>query len=276
MSTKGARFPLTLERLAPQASTGRAPAQSAGLLRPQRPLRESAQDAASAHTPVGHGLDSKAIRQCMVERLRRQGIECERVLRAMAQVPRHRFVDSALAAQAYEDTSLPIGWEQTISKPMVVARMLSLLTQVPSARQRSIRAPLGRALEIGTGCGYQAAVMAQLASRVTSIERLGPLHEKAKATLAEFAHGNLRLLHGDGRLGHPPNAPYDSIVSAAGGQDLPTQWLDQLAVGGRLVAPMHDDDAAGQVLVVIDKTEQGIVRSLHDAVHFVPLKSGHV
>jgi protein-L-isoaspartate(D-aspartate) O-methyltransferase len=276
MSTKGARFPLTLERLAPQASAGRAPAKSAGLLRPQRPVRESAQDAGSDRTPVGHGLDSEAVRQRMIERLRSQGIDCERVLRAMAQVPRHRFVDSALAAQAYEDTSLPIGFEQTISKPMVVARMLSLLTQVPGARQRSIRAPLGRALEIGTGCGYQAAVMAQLASRVTSIERLGPLHDRARTTLAELAYGNLRLLHGDGRLGHPPNAPYDSIVSAAGGQDLPAQWLDQLAMGGRLVAPMVDNDAEGQVLVVIDKTEQGIVRSLHDAVHFVPLKSGHV
>lgn len=276
MSHKSARFPLKLEQLAPRASTGRAPSRPVDLLRPQRPLRESAQDAASARTPVGHGLDSEAVRQRMVERLRSQGIDCERVLRAMAQVPRHRFVDSALAAQAYEDTSLPIGWEQTISKPMVVARMLSLLTQVPAERQRSIRSPLGRALEIGTGCGYQAAVMAQLASHVTSIERVGPLHAKAKTTLAEFAYSNLRLLHGDGRLGHAPNAPYDSIVSAAGGQDLPAQWLDQLAVGGRLVAPMHDDDAAGQVLVVIDKTDQGIVRSLHDAVHFVPLKSGHV
>ena len=265
------RFPLTLDRVTPRTA---ASAVAPTLQRPQRPVREAAQ--APTVAPAGQGLDSDVVRTRMVERLRAEGIECERVLRAMGAVPRHVFVDSALVAQAYEDTSLPIGWEQTISKPTVVARMLSLLTQAPGARGRSIRAPLGRALEIGTGCGYQAALMAMLSTHVTSMERLGPLHAKARAHLATMHFGNLRLLHGDGRLGHAPNAPYDSVVSAAGGADLPQAWLDQLAVGGRLVAPMHDDDTTGQMLVVIDKTEQGLQRTVHDAVHFVPLKSGHL
>ncbi|MBL8328571.1 MAG: protein-L-isoaspartate(D-aspartate) O-methyltransferase [Rubrivivax sp.] len=212
----------------------------------------------------------------MVERLRLQGVDSERVLRAMGSVPRHRFVDSALVAQAYEESSLPIGWEQTISKPVVVARMLSLLAEAPGARGRPIRAPLGRALEIGTGCGYQAAVMRLLCTRLTSIERLGPLLDKARATLHELGVNDIRLLHADGRLGHAPNAPYDSIIAAAGGDALPKPWLDQLAVGGRLVAPLHDEAAEGQMLVVIDRTAEGLVRSVHDAVHFVPLKSGHV
>jgi protein-L-isoaspartate(D-aspartate) O-methyltransferase len=281
MKDKAPRFPLTLDRLGqsvsrrgdqpPKTASGISPA---GLLRPQRPLRESAVGAGRTAVPVGHGLDSDAVRQQMVVRLRQQGIECERVLRAMATVPRHRFVDSALVGQAYEDTSLPIGWGQTISKPMVVARMLALLVEAPGARQRSIRAPLGRALEIGTGCGYQAAVMAHLASHLTTIERVMPLYEVAAARLSELRVGNLRALHGDGRLGHAPNAPYDSIVAAAGGHELPQPWMDQLAMGGRLVAPMHDDASSGQVLVVVDRTEQGWVRTLQDAVHFVPLKSG--
>jgi protein-L-isoaspartate(D-aspartate) O-methyltransferase len=212
----------------------------------------------------------------MVERLRAQGIEDERVLGAMESVPRDAFVDAALAAQAYEDTSLPIGWEQTISKPIVVARMLSLLAQAPGAARRPVRAPLGRALEIGTGCGYQAALMRSLATGVTSIERLGPLLERARANLCALGLNDIRLVHRDGRLGHAPNAPYDSIVAAAGGDELPQAWIEQLAVGGRLVAPLHDPVADGQTLVVIDKTDGGLQRSVRDAVHFVPLKSGHL
>ncbi len=246
------------------------------LERPQRPLREAHTDARQRNTPVGQGLDSAAVRSRMVQRLRQQGVETELVLRAMQAVPRDRFVDTALAAQAYEDTSLPIGWEQTISKPVVVARMLSLLAQAPGARHRPLRAPLGRALEIGTGCGYQAAVMAALSTRLTSVERLGPLLEKARQTLSGLGLGDVWLVHGDGRLGYLPNAPYDSIVSAAGGDELPQAWIDQLAEGGRLVAPLLDEAAEGQRVVVIDKTKDGLRRSVHDAVHFVPLKSGHV
>ena len=180
-------------------------------------------------------------------------------------MPRHRFVDTALATQAYEDTSLPIGLQQTISQPWVVARMTELA--------RNGR-DLGSVLEIGTGCGYQTALLALLCSRVLSIERLKPLHEKARLNLVDWRAGDVRLVYGDGRHGHAPRAPYDSIVAAAGGDDLPAAWLDQLAVGGRLIAPLHDAGAGGQVLVVVDRRSDGLHRRVHDAVHFVPLKSG--
>lgn len=272
MRSGGRRFPLTLDRVAPKGPAVRADP----LLRPQRPVHEAAADARRLRQPHGRGLDSEAVRARMVQRLREQGVEDERVLGAMGAVPRDAFVDAALAAQAYEDTSLPIGWEQTISKPAVVARMLALLAGAPGARARPVRAPLGRALEIGTGCGYQAALLCALAAGVTSVERLGPLLDKARANLSAIGLIGIRLVHGDGRRGYPPNAPYDSIVAAAGGDAIPESWIEQLAVGGRLVAPLHDEALDGQVLVVIDKTENGLQRRMHDAVHFVPLKSGHL
>ena len=127
---------------------------------------------------------------------------------------------------------------------------------------------------MGTGCGYQTALLAQLASRVVSIERLRPLFDKASTHLAAWRLDQVRLIHGDGMLGHGPNAPYDSIIAAAGGDELPLAWLDQLAVGGRLVAPSSRPGGRGQVLVVVDRDEAGCVRSEHEAVHFVPLRSG--
>ena len=215
---------------------------------------------------------SSDVRLRMVERLRSSfGVSDERVLEVMGQVERHRFVDPALATQAYEDTSLPIGHGQTISKPSVVALMLELLFQGAEARSTG---SLGRTLEIGTGCGYQAAVLCRLATDVFSIERLRALHDAARACLATDRPRNLRLVHGDGMLGHPPNAPYRSIVSAAGGERVPPAWLEQLAVGGRLVAPTGGSVEGSQVLVVVDRTEQGFRHSRHDGVHFVPLKSG--
>jgi protein-L-isoaspartate(D-aspartate) O-methyltransferase len=263
------RFPLVLDQVHGAAAR---PASAAGeVLRPQRHLQQAAVDAARRAPPSGLGLDSSAVRQRMVARLRADGIHCEPVLAALGQVPRHTFVDSALAGQAYEDTSLPIGLSQTISKPSVVARMLSLLFEGAFARQHG---QLGRVLEVGTGCGYQTALLAQLARSVVSIERLKPLHERARQQLASLRHGQLRLLHADGRLGHAPHAPYDAIIAAAGGDELPPAWLDQLAVGGRLVAPMVDASRGGQVLLVIDRHESGLQRAWHDAVHFVPLKSG--
>ncbi len=134
---------------------------------------------------------------------------------------------------------------------------------------------LGRVLEIGTGCGYQAAVLARLARQVFSVERVKPLHDKARELMAPLRIGNVRLVYGDGMLGHPPNAPYDGIIAAAGGDALPQAWLDQLAIGGRIVAPVHDG-AQRQVLVVVDRTEQGCERSVHEVVQFVPLRSGLV
>ncbi len=289
------RFPLGLERLqgggqggsgarpqpAAQASqgdrgnpTGRKKA-AAEVLRPQRPLHQAAQDAeqqaAGRGLPSGLGLDSAAVRERMVKRLREGGIGCEQVLQALARVERHRFVDSALATQAYEDTSLPIGHAQTISKPSVVARMLALLFDGAHAHEQG---DLGRALEIGTGCGYQAALLSLLARSVVSVERLRALHDKARLNLFDHRGGELHLVYGDGRLGHAPGAPYQSIVAAAGGDALPEAWIDQLAVGGRLVAPMHDPARGGQVLLVVDRQPAGLVRRWLDAVHFVPLKSG--
>lgn len=268
---RATRFPLALDRL---QSGGRAPAGE--VLRPQAPLRHAAdaaaQQAAGRHQPQGLGLDSAAVRARMVQRLRADGIRAEAVLQAFGAVERHRFVDSALATQAYEDTSLPIGLSQTISKPSVVARMLQLLFEGATAQAQG---HLGRVLEIGTGCGYQAALLALLSRSVVSIERLKALHDKARDNLAGQRAGDLRLVYGDGRLGHAPRAPFDSIVAAAGGEDLPPAWLEQLAIGGRLVAPMQDATRGGQQgLLVIDRRPDGLHRQWLDAVHFVPLKSG--
>ncbi|MFZ5547103.1 MAG: protein-L-isoaspartate(D-aspartate) O-methyltransferase [Pseudomonadota bacterium] len=261
---RGARFPASL------AST-RGPAASAPLLRPQRPLQQAADDAARRVQPRGLGLDSAPVRQRMVLRLRADGVQCEPLLRAMAEVPRHEFVDSALVAQAYEDTSLPIGLSQTISKPSVVARMIEWLYLGENARSRG---QLGRVLEIGTGCGYQAAVLASLSTQVVSVERLKALHELAARHLHRLQVPRCRLVYGDGMRGHPPNAPYDSIISAAGGDDLPAAWLEQLAVGGRLVAPARSPGGLGQTLVIVDRLPDGYTRRLGESVQFVPLKSG--
>lgn len=250
---RGPKFPLRLDQMA-------APAKK---LVPG-PARQSA--------PTGLGLDSAGVRVRMVERLRREGLRHETVLAALAATPRHQFVDAALVTQAYEDTSLPIGHGQTISKPSVVARMLELLMAGANARASG---QLGRVLEIGTGCGYQAALLAALAKQVFSVERLKPLHDKARELIAPLRLPNVRLVYGDGMLGHPPNAPYDTIISAAGGDALPQAWLDQLAIGGRLVAPVRDG-ADRQVLVVLDRTEQGFERAVHEVVRFVDLKSGTV
>ena len=216
--------------------------------------------------PSGVGLDSQTVRSRMVDKLAKQGLQDAEVLAAMGLVERHRFVDTALANQAYEDTSLPIGLGQTISKPNVVARMLELLREGRSGR-------LGRVLEIGTGCGYQAAVLSHLAVEVYSIERLRGLHEKARENLRYFRLPNVHLLFGDGMEGFAKGAPYAAIIAAAGGEAIPQAWIEQLAVGGRLVAPMQT--AKGQqALVVIDKSAQGVRQTVLEAVHFVPLKSG--
>jgi protein-L-isoaspartate(D-aspartate) O-methyltransferase len=214
----------------------------------------------------GLGLDSSAVRARMVAKLAEQGVQDPWVLQAMGRVERHRFVETALAGQAYEDTSLPIGLGQTISKPNVVARMVELLRQGASGK-------LGRVLEIGTGCGYQAAVLSHVATEVYSLERLRGLHEKAKKNLLPFRLPNVHLILGDGMLGFPKGAPYAGIISAAGGEDVPAAWLDQLAVGGWLVAPTVTD-AGQQALVVIQKKPSGFDKKVLEAVHFVPLKSG--
>ncbi|AOW15650.1 protein-L-isoaspartate O-methyltransferase [Hydrogenophaga crassostreae] len=242
-------------------------------LRPIAPLAAKGQPAGGVKIqPVqgreasGFGTGSQAVRADMVRKLEAQGIAHAGVLAAMLAIERHRFVDTALANQAYEDTSLPIGLGQTISKPNVVARMLSLLFERESVN-------LGRVLEIGTGCGYQAALLSRLSREVYSIERLRGLHDKARENLRFFRLANLHLLFGDGMPGFAKGAPYSGIIAAAGGEAIPEAWTDQLAVGGRLVAPAVT--ASGQQhLVVIDKTARGLERKELEPVLFVPLKSG--
>ncbi|WP_114466956.1 protein-L-isoaspartate(D-aspartate) O-methyltransferase [Pseudorhodoferax soli] len=242
-------------------NNGPAPAAAA----PARPRAALPPVAAS----VSARADFSAMRQRMVRRLAASGVQSAAVLAAMGTVERDRFIDSALVAQAYEDTSLPIGLNQTISKPNVVARMCELLLGAELARDGK----LARVLEIGTGCGYQAAVLSLLAREVYSIERLRGLHEKARENLRPFRLPNVHLLFGDGMAGYAKGAPYAAIIAAAGGEAVPQAWLDQLAVGARLVAPVAGQGGQ-QALVVIDRTAQGLRQQLLEAVHFVPLKSG--
>ena len=219
--------------------------------------------------PTGFGLDSQAVRTRMVEKIAAQGVADARVLGAMRAVERHRFVDSALVNQAYEDTSLPIGLGQTISKPSVVARMIELLL----GSRAAAGGRLGRVLEVGTGCGYQAAVLSQVAREVYSIERLRGLHDRARENLRAFRLANVHLLFGDGMAGFAQGAPYAGIIAAAGGEAVPATWTDQLAEGGRIVAPMVMPDRR-QALVVIEKTAGRLSQTILESVHFVPLKSG--
>ena len=211
----------------------------------------------------GIGMTSQRTRARMIERLREKGIRNEAVLKAMALVPRHVFVEEALASRAYEDTALPLGMGQTISQPFVVARMIELLLNG--------RTSLGKTLEVGAGCGYQAAVLAQLTPEVYSIERLGPLLEKAKANLRQLKQFNVRLKHADGLFGLPEASPFDSIIVAAAGLQVPKALLEQLALGGRLILPVG---AAEQYLSFIERTTQAFVETRLDPVRFVPLLAG--
>lgn len=207
-------------------------------------------------------MTSQRTRDRMVARLRDKGISDEVVLAAMSIVPRHLFVEEALASRAYEDTALPIGFEQTISQPFVVARMIEAA--------RAGRA-LGRVLEIGTGCGYQAAVLAQIAKEVYSIERISGLLERARANLRELRLRNLRLVHADGMPGLPEAAPFDAIIVAAAAAQLPEALRAQLAPGGRLIAPVGAQD---QTLCLIERTRSGFTEQWMDPVNFVPMRMG--
>ena len=213
----------------------------------------------------GIGMTSQRTRARMVERLRDDGIKDERVLAAMQAVPRHLFVDEALASRAYEDTALPIGFGQTISQPYVVARMIELLGEGRN---------LGKVLEVGTGCGYQAAVLAQNATEVYSIERIKELHERARANLRELRLRNLRLVHGDGNAGLEKAAPFDSIIVAAAAGQTPPALLRQLAQGGRMAIPVRNPSGPAQRLMLIERGPRGYRETAYDAVRFVPLESG--
>ena len=224
-------------------------------------------NARGPRNPAGVGMTSQRTRARMVERLRGDGVRDEKVLAAMGKVPRHLFVDEALASRAYEDTALPIGFGQTISQPYVVARMIEAL---------SAGRALGKVLEIGTGCGYQAAVLAQLARDVYSVERIHALLERARANLRGLRLSNLRLTHGDGSLGLEKAAPFDSVIVAAAAPELPQSLLRQLAPGGRMVLPLKSPDAprGAQRLALYERGARGITESALEAVRFVPLETG--
>lgn len=209
------------------------------------------------------GLNSERLRAAMVERLHVQGISDERVLSAMQVIPRHAFVDEALASRAYDDAALPIGHGQTISQPWVVARMIAAVCEgvMPA-----------RVLEVGTGCGYQAAVMSQVFPRVFSIERIRSLYDMAKEHLRLLRLSNVRVVYGDGMVGLPGSAPFDAIVVAAAGLKIPQALLLQLSIGGVLIAP---EGTSIQKLIRIQRTgEAAWVRQELEEVRFVPLKSG--
>jgi len=212
------------------------------------------------------GMVSERVRERMVARVREQGVRDLRVLDAMRRVPRHLFVDPALSSRAYEDTALPIGHGQTISQPYIVARTIELaIAGVAQPQQMKV-------LEIGTGCGYAAAVLAHVVGHVYSVERLRALHELARNNLRPLRLPNLHLVLGDGLVGLPAQAPFDAIVAAAAGVDMPAAWLDQLAPGGVIVAPVGEEV---QRLVVVRRDAQGrIQRKVEEEVRFVPLRSG--
>jgi protein-L-isoaspartate(D-aspartate) O-methyltransferase len=215
----------------------------------------------------GLGLTSDRALQRMVDRLRTGGIQDERVLVAMQAVPRHLFVDEAFASRAYEDAALPIGHRQTISSPVTVAKMLALLMAGGHAGQK--------VLEVGAGCGYQAAVLSRLFASVTTIERLESLHIRAAANLTKAGIKGISLLFGDGMQGCVAQAPFDAIVVAAAGIQVPEALMQQLAVGGRMVLPVVQ--GGRQVLAVIDRTGPARwVTENKDIVNFVPLLQGTV
>ena len=216
----------------------------------------------------GIGMTSTRTRTRMIERLREQGIKDEAVLAAMAAVPRHIFVEDALAIRAYDDSPLPIGAGQTISQPYVVARMTELLRAGASLR---------RVLEIGTGCGYQTAVLAQLAEEVYTVERIGSLVAKARRNLRALKANSVRIKHGDGSADLGEDLEVDGIMVTAAATQVPASLLRYLKIGGRMVLPLarHDEELKGvQLLTVIEKATSGIREQTYDAVRFVPLLSG--
>jgi protein-L-isoaspartate(D-aspartate) O-methyltransferase len=199
----------------------------------------------------------------MLTRLREQGIKDEVVLSAIAAIPRHIFVDEALSIRAYEDVSLPIGFGQTISQPYIVARMSEILR---NGNQ------LNKVLEIGTGCGYQTAVLSKLAKEVYSVERIRPLVMKARGHLRELKCVNVKLGHADGNLGLPDLAPFDGIIVTAAASHMPQDLLDQLAIGGRLVIPVGTEE---QILYLVERVSQTEYRQTKlESVKFVPLLGG--
>lgn len=289
MTDKEKRFPLTLSSV---VEGGARPAKerttaSVRIATPQTATQNAAQHgvrtsrSAEAHPkPVARTVQpvvavqrptplvSDAVRAAMVNRVAKQGVQDAKVLAAMEAVPRHLFVEPAMASQAYIDASLPIGHHQTISQPYIVARMIEVM------RANSKGGVLDKVLEIGTGCGYQAAVLSLVAKEVYSIERIKPLHELAKANLRPLRIANIRLQYGDGMLGLPQVAPFDGIILAAAGLEVPKALLEQLNIGGRLVAPVGGRHQVLQLIERVGKFEW--TNTTLEDCHFVPLRPGVV
>lgn len=287
MTDKEKRFPLSLSSVV-EKSTGAAQSRSVSPMKvatPQTATQNAAQNVARTSrasdqntkpaeriaSAVSTGtrsapLVSDAIRAAMVTRVAKQGVKDAKVLAALEAVPRHLFIEPALASQAYIDASLPIGHHQTISQPYIVARMIEVM------RDNANGGALNKVLEIGTGCGYQAAVLSLVAKEVYSIERIKPLHELAKANLRPLRIANIRLQYGDGMLGLPQVAPFDGIILAAAGLEVPKTLLEQLSIGGRLVAPVGARHQVLQLIQRVGKFEWTNM-TLEDC-HFVPLRPG--
>jgi len=212
---------------------------------------------------AGIGMTSARTRDRLVQRLRDQGIANLAVLDRVRNVPRHIFVDEAIASRAYEDTALPIGFGQTISQPYIVARMTEALLE---------GGPLAKVLEIGTGCGYQTAVLAPLVGRIFSVERIEALFKRARARLKELEIRNVRLKHGDGIKGWKTQGPFDGILIAAAPLTVPEGLVEQLAMGGRLVVPVGPEGE--QKLMRLTRREQGVERRVLGSVSFVPMLGG--
>jgi len=304
MTEKSKRFPLSLssvvdKRAEPGGEKGRGARQGA----PAQPQRQVATPQTATQNAARHvapraalpvtatpsaaerssPLVSDAVRHAMVRRVAKQGVKDNKVLGAMEAVPRHLFLDPGLSSQAYIDASLPIGHHQTISQPYIVARMIEVLLNGAgeavnagaNADQRDGKLKgLDRVLEIGTGCGYQAAVLSLVAKEVYSIERIKPLHELAKTNLRPLRIANIRLHYGDGMLGLPQAAPFDGIILAAAGMEVPQSLLEQMAIGGRLVAPVGARHQVLQLIRRLGKYDWSS-ETLEDC-HFVPLRPGTV
>lgn len=286
MTGKIKRFPLSLSSLGAKSSrTAHASSMSpTNTATPQTATQNAAQNgtrsipsqvaAVGGTTPVpstperSMSMVSESVRKSMVSRIVQLGVRDARVLAAMEAVPRHLFLEPGLASQAYIDASLPIGYHQTISQPYVVARMIEVM------RNNKHGGALNRVLEIGTGCGYQAAVLSMVAKEVYSVERIKPLYELAKTNLRPLHIANIRLHYGDGMLGFPQVAPFDGIILAAAGLEVPQTLLEQMTIGGRLVAPVG---SRHQVLQLIERVgrREWITTELEDC-HFVPLRPGTV
>jgi len=213
----------------------------------------------------GIGMTSQRTRDRLILRLKEQGIQHPDVLAVMKALPRHLFVDEALASRAYEDTALPIGHGQTISQPFIVARMTEILLE---------GIPKKKVLEVGTGSGYQTAVLSRLVERVFSVERISPLQNQARERFYQLKFNNIRLKHSDGSWGWEENAPYDGIIVTCAPEQIPEELLKQLAPGGRLVIPVGG--SAEQSLRVIDRNGNTFEETELDAVSFVPLLSGQI